>query len=43
MANSTEYVTDVQPGQTTTGDSPTTLDDTNVKINITDFNRTKAY
>ncbi|WP_037885691.1 hypothetical protein [Streptomyces viridochromogenes] len=43
VANSTEYVTDVQPGQTTTGDSPTTLDDTNVKINITDFNRTKAY
>ncbi len=43
VANSSEFVTDVQPGQTTTGESPTTLDDTNVKINITDFNRTKAF
>ncbi|MFG2023640.1 hypothetical protein [Streptomyces sp. NPDC048825] len=41
--NSTEYVTDVQPGQTTTGEFPTTLQTSNVKINITDFERTKSY
>ncbi|PJE93757.1 hypothetical protein CUT44_31570 [Streptomyces carminius] len=39
VANSTEYVTDVRPGQTATGESPTTLDTTEVDINVTDFDR----
>ena len=43
VANSTEYVTDVQPGQTATGEMPTVIKDANVKLNITDFDRTKAY
>ncbi|MDX3782491.1 hypothetical protein [Streptomyces europaeiscabiei] len=43
VANSTELVTNVQPGQTTTGESPTVLKDADVKLNITDFDRTKAY
>lgn len=43
IANSTEYVTDVQPGQTTTGEMPTVIKEANVKLNITDFDRTKAY
>ncbi|MFD4348582.1 hypothetical protein ACFWQ6_27555 [Streptomyces coelicoflavus] len=43
LYNSTEYVTDVQPGQTATGESPTTLRTPDVKINITGFERTKAY
>ncbi|MFC8415308.1 DUF4352 domain-containing protein [Streptomyces coelicoflavus] len=43
LYNSTEYVTDVQPGQTATGESPTTLRTSDVKINITGFERTKAY
>lgn len=42
VANSTEYVTDVLPGQKTKGDSPTVLDDPDVKINITSFDRTAA-
>ncbi|WP_149830102.1 hypothetical protein [Streptomyces tailanensis] len=36
-------VTNVQPGQTATGEFPTVIKDTNVKLNISDFNRTKAY
>lgn len=43
VANSTEFVTNVQPGQTTTGESPTVINDANVQLNVTDFNRTKAY
>ncbi|KOG54153.1 lipoprotein [Streptomyces griseoflavus] len=44
VANSTEFVTDVQPGQTTTGESPTTLHSAQgVKLNITSFDRTAAY
>ncbi|WP_186776915.1 hypothetical protein [Streptomyces salinarius] len=43
LYNSTEYVTDVQPGQTATGESPTALRTPDVKINITGFERTKAY
>jgi hypothetical protein len=43
VANSTEFVTNVQPGQTATGESPTVIPDTNVKLNITKFNRTQAY
>lgn len=43
VANSTEFVNNVQPGQTTTGESPTVINDINVKLNITDFNRTKAF
>jgi hypothetical protein len=43
VANSTEFVTNVQPGQTTTGESPTVINDADVKLNIADFNRTKAY
>ncbi|KOT90871.1 lipoprotein [Streptomyces sp. NRRL F-5755] len=44
VANSTEFVTDVQPGQTTTGESPTTLHSAQgVKLNITNFDRTATY
>ncbi|MFB7652203.1 MULTISPECIES: hypothetical protein [unclassified Streptomyces] len=43
LYNSTEFVTDVQPGQTATGESPTTLRTPDVKINITGFERTKSY
>ncbi|MEV5438591.1 hypothetical protein AB0K80_21625 [Streptomyces sp. NPDC052682] len=43
LYNSTEFVTDVQPGQTATGESPTTLKTADVKINVTDFDRTKSY
>ncbi|MEU0385254.1 hypothetical protein [Streptomyces chartreusis] len=43
VANSTEYVDNVQPGQTTTGEDITTLKTANVKINVTEFERTKAY
>ncbi|MEU7258131.1 hypothetical protein AB0B21_20265 [Streptomyces rimosus] len=44
VANSTEFVTDVQPGQTTTGESLTTLHSAQgVKLNITSFDRTAAY
>ncbi|MEV0982698.1 hypothetical protein [Streptomyces sp. NPDC049915] len=43
VANSTEYVTNVQPGQTATGEDITTLKTAKVKINITNFNRTEAY
>ncbi|OII61264.1 hypothetical protein BJP40_06820 [Streptomyces sp. CC53] len=42
MANSTQFVTDVLPGQTTKGDFPTTLDTADVKLNVTDFDRTKS-
>lgn len=43
LYNSTEFVTDVQPGQTATGESPTTLKTPDVKINITEFERSKAW
>ncbi|CBG72379.1 putative lipoprotein [Streptomyces scabiei 87.22] len=43
VANSTEFVTDVQPGQTATGESPTVITGADVKLNITEFDRTKAY
>ncbi|MFF1273795.1 hypothetical protein ACFVZC_10365 [Streptomyces marokkonensis] len=43
LYNSTEFVTDVQPGQTATGDSMTTLKTSGVKINITEFDRSKAW
>ncbi|MEU0669733.1 hypothetical protein ABZ508_24610 [Streptomyces lavendulocolor] len=44
VANSTEFVTDVQPGQTATGESPTLLKSTDgVKLNITNFDRTAGY
>ncbi|MDT3728106.1 hypothetical protein ROS62_25805 [Streptomyces sp. DSM 41972] len=43
LYNSTEWVTDVQPGQTATGESPTTLKTPGVTINITEFNRSKSW
>lgn len=43
VANGSQFETDVQPGQTATGEFPTTLKTADVKLNITDFNRTKAY
>jgi hypothetical protein len=43
VESGTQLETNVQSGQTATGEYPTTLKDTNVKLNITDFNRTKAY
>ncbi|GAA3201975.1 MULTISPECIES: hypothetical protein [Streptomyces] len=43
LYNSTELATNVQPGQIATGESPTTLKTADVKINITDFERTKAW
>lgn len=42
VANGSQLEVNVQPGQTATGEYFTTLKDTNVKLNITDFNRTKA-
>ncbi|WP_437024635.1 hypothetical protein [Streptomyces sp. enrichment culture] len=43
VANSTEFVTDVQPGQTTTGEMFTTLKDADVILTVTEFDRTKSY
>lgn len=43
VANGSQFETNVQPGQTATGEFPTVIKDTNVKLNISDFNRTKAY
>lgn len=43
LADSTEYVRNVLPGQTTKGDMPTTLDTANIKLNITDFDRSKSW
>ncbi|MFJ4819992.1 hypothetical protein [Streptomyces sp. NPDC088801] len=43
LYNSTEFTTAVQPGQTATGESPTTLKTPNLKINITEFDRTKSW
>ncbi|MFD5620852.1 hypothetical protein [Streptomyces yangpuensis] len=43
VANSTEYITDVQPSEIKVGGSLTVLTNPNVKLNVTDFNRTKAY
>lgn len=43
VENSTEYVTDVLPGQTTKGEMPTTLQDQDVKLNITNFERSRSY
>ncbi|MFF7766547.1 hypothetical protein ACFZC7_08490 [Streptomyces massasporeus] len=43
LYNSTEFVTDVQPGQTAKGESPTTLKTPNMKINITEFDRSKSW
>lgn len=39
----TEFESDVLPGQVAKGDSPTLLEDHTVKINVTDFDRTKSY
>lgn len=43
LYNSTELATDVQPGQTATGESPTTLKTADVTVNITEFDRSKAW
>ena len=43
MGSGTQTETNVQPNQTATGELPTTLKDTNVKLNITDFDRTKSF
>ncbi|MGA5358803.1 hypothetical protein [Streptomyces purpurascens] len=43
LYNSTEIATDVQPGQTATGESPTTLKTSMVKINVTEFDRSKSW
>ncbi|MFI9796205.1 hypothetical protein [Streptomyces sp. NPDC052302] len=44
LANGTELETAVQPGQTTKGETPTTLKTAQgVKLNITSFNRTRSY
>jgi hypothetical protein len=39
----TQYESNVQPGQTTKGDFPTTLDTANVKLNVTDFDRSASW
>lgn len=39
----TEFETNVLPGQTAHGETPSTLDTANVTINITNFDRTKAW
>ncbi|MFF5983155.1 hypothetical protein ACFY78_30350 [Streptomyces olindensis] len=44
VANSSQLETDVQPGQTATGEFPTTLKTTEgIKLNITSFNRTAGF
>jgi hypothetical protein len=43
VANSTELVTNVLPGQTVKGDDFTTLQNVNVTLHITKFDRTQAY
>lgn len=43
VANGSQLEVNVQPGQTATGEFPTTLRTKDAKLNITDFNRTKAY
>jgi hypothetical protein len=44
VENSTQLETDVQPGQTATGEFPTTLKTTKgVTLNITSFDRTAGY
>ncbi|WP_431994079.1 hypothetical protein [Streptomyces griseoflavus] len=43
LYNSTELATDVQPGQTATGESPTTLKTARVTIDIREFDRSKAW
>ncbi|MFE7900848.1 hypothetical protein ACFU3E_25745 [Streptomyces sp. NPDC057424] len=43
VANGTQLENNVQPGQTATGEFPTTLKTADVKLNITDFNRNKAF
>ncbi|MDI9834730.1 hypothetical protein [Streptomyces sp. KAU_LT] len=44
LANGTEFETAVQPGQIAKGETPTTLKTAQgVKLNITDFERNRAY
>jgi hypothetical protein len=44
VGNGTELETDVLPGQTARGESPTTLKTaTGIKLNITSFDRTAGY
>lgn len=43
LDDGTVYVSNVLPGQTAKGDTPTLLDTANVKLNITDFDRSKAW
>ena len=44
LTNGSQLETNVQPGQTAKGEYPTTLKTTKgIKLNVTDFNRTKAY
>lgn len=44
VENSTEFATSVQPGQTATGELPTSLKSTQgIKLNITRFDRTQGY
>jgi hypothetical protein len=44
VENSTQLETDVQPGQTATGEFPTTLKTTKgIELNITNFDRTAGY
>lgn len=43
MASGSQLEVNVQPGQTATGEFFTTLKTTDVTLDITDFNRTKAF
>ncbi|MER5397667.1 hypothetical protein [Streptomyces sp. NPDC002599] len=44
LENGTQLETDVQPGQTARGDSPTSLKGVKgIKLNITSFNRTASF
>ncbi|MER0243968.1 hypothetical protein AAHZ94_18560 [Streptomyces sp. HSW2009] len=44
VENSSEFVSNVQPDQTATGEMPTTLKSTEgIKLNITSFNRTASF
>lgn len=43
VASSTEYEQNVRPGQTVKGEIPTALNRADVKINVIEFERTRAY
>lgn len=43
VGSGTEYEDNVLPGQTVKGETPTVLDSPDVKLNVTDFDRSKSW